>query len=722
MSNVNISIKNVANKLQIKPEQVDATLQLLNNGATIPFISRYRKNITGGLDEEVIAKINDYYVYDIELLKRKEFITNILNEKGLLTKELKNKINDAFTKQEVENIYEPFKIGKKTKASEAIALGLEPFAQEIMINTNINFDIYKEAKKYISDKLKSVDEVILQTKYIIAQIISQDIDMREYVKNNIYNFGIIETKIKKNAIDEKQTFLKYYDYKEKIKYIPNHRILAINRGEEKKILSYDLIFNEKPILYFLRNKYFINKRTATIINESLDDSLKRLVYPSIIREIKNDLFTKASSEAIKLFATNLEQMLLAPAVKNKRILSIDPAYVNGCKIAILNEHGDFLEKSIIYPNPPKNQIKESEKIVTNLIDKYKINLILIGNGTASRETENFIKNILFEKESQIKNKIEYLVVSEIGASVYSASEIAKEEFPHLNVEERSAINIGRKFQDPLNELIKIDPKSIGIGQYQHDVNQKELMKELYFKIDKVVNIVGVDLNTATKSILSHISGLNEKLATNIIEYRKRNGKFENREELKNVSGINEKVYEQSIGFLRLFNSNIFYDKTNIHPESYENANKLVEYLNINLFHIDKDILENIKIEKLEKEININQYELKIIIDSLLNPGKDIRDDKKGFILNEKIKTIDDIELGSIVQGQVLNITDFGVFVYIGIKESVLIHISKMKKNSNDFVTHPSSLVSVGDNLSIKIIDIERDRDRIQGEIIWQLII
>ena len=718
MSNVNISIKNVANKLQIKPEQVDATLQLLNNGATIPFISRYRKNITGGLDEEVIAKINDYYVYDIELLKRKEFITNILNEKGLLTEELKNKINDAFTKQEVENIYEPFKIGKKTKASEAIALGLEPFAQEIMTNTNINFDIYKEAKKYISDKLKSVDEVILQTKYIIAQIISQDIDMREYVKNNIYNFGIIETKIKKNAIDEKQTFLKYYDYKEKIKYIPNHRILAINRGEEKKILSYDLIFNEKPILYFLRNKYFINKRTATIINESLDDSLKRLVYPSIIREIKNDLFTKASGEAIKLFAINLEQMLLAPAVKNKRILSIDPAYVNGCKIAILNEHGDFLEKSIIYPNPPKNQIKESEKIVTNLIDKYKINLILIGNGTASRETENFIKNILFEKKSQIQNKIEYLVVSEIGASVYSASEIAKEEFPHLNVEERSAINIGRKFQDPLNELIKIDPKSIGIGQYQHDVNQKELMKELYFKIDKVVNIVGVDLNTATKSILSHISGLNEKLATNIIEYRKRNGKFENREELKNVSGINEKVYEQSIGFLRLFNSNIFYDKTNIHPESYENANKLVEYLNINLFHIDKDILENIKIEKLEKEININQYELKIIIDSLLNPGKDIRDDKKGFILNEKIKTIDDIELGSIVQGQVLNITDFGVFVYIGIKQSVLIHISKMKKNSNDFVTHPSSLVSVGDNLSIKIIDIERDRDRIQGEIIW----
>ncbi len=718
MSNINISIKNVANKLQIKPEQVDATLQLLNNGATIPFISRYRKNITGGLDEEVIAKINDYYIYDIELLKRKEFITNILNEKGLLTEELKNKINDAFTKQEVENIYEPFKIGKKTKASEAIALGLEPFAQEIMTNTDINFDIYKEAKKYISDKLKSVDEVILQTKYIIAQIISQDIDMREYVKNNIYNFGIIETKIKKNAIDEKQTFLKYYDYKEKIKYIPNHRILAINRGEEKKILAYDLIFNEKPILYFLRNKYFINKRTATIINESLDDSLKRLVYPSIIREIKNDLFTKASSEAIKLFATNLEQMLLAPAVKNKRILSIDPAYVNGCKIAILNEHGDFLEKSIIYPNPPKNQIKESEKIVTNLIDKYKINLILIGNGTASRETESFIKNILFEKKSQIQNKIEYLVVSEIGASVYSASEIAKEEFPHLNVEERSAINIGRKFQDPLNELIKIDPKSIGIGQYQHDVNQKELMKELYFKIDKVVNIVGVDLNTATKSILSHISGLNEKLATNIIEYRKRNGKFKNREELKNVSGINEKVYEQSIGFLRLFNSNIFYDKTNIHPESYENANKLVGYLNINLFHIDRDILENIKIEKLEKEININQYELKIIIDSLLNPGKDIRDDKKGFILNEKIKTIDDIELGSIVQGQVLNITDFGVFVYIGIKQSVLIHISKMKKNSNDFVTHPSSLVSVGDNLSIKIIDIERDRDRIQGEIIW----
>lgn len=715
---MNISIKNVSNKLNIKPEQVESTLHLLNSGATIPFISRYRKNITGGLDEEIIAKINDYYIYDVELLKRKEFILNVLEEKGLLSEELKEKINNSSTKQEVENIYEPFKIGKKTKASEAISLGLEPFAKEIMTNDDVNFDVYKEAKKYLSSKLKSIDEIILQTKYIIAQIISQDIDTREYIKNNIYNFGIIETKIRKNAIDDKQVFLRYYDYKEKIKYIPNHRILAINRGESKKIISYDLTFNDKPILYFLRNKYFVNKRTASIINDSLDDSLKRLIYPSIIREIKNDLFDKASSEAIKLFASNLEQMLLAPAIKNKRILSIDPAYVNGCKIAILNENGDFLAKNIIYPNPPKNQIKESQKIVNDLIDKYKINLILIGNGTASRETEEFVKNLLIDKNKQLKSKIEYLIVSEIGASVYSASEIAKEEFPNLNVEERSAINIGRKFQDPLNELIKIDPKSIGIGQYQHDVNQKDLMKELYFKIDKVVNIVGVDLNTATKSILSHISGLNQRLAMNIVEYRKNNGQFTNREQLKNVSGINEKTYEQCIGFLRLFNSNIFYDKTNIHPESYKKADELVTYLNIDLFHIDKHILENIDAKKIQKEININDYELKIIIDSLLNPGKDIRDNKKGFVLNENIKTIDDINLGSIVQGQVLNITDFGIFVYIGIKQSVLIHISKMKKNETHFIKHPSELVCVGDNLNIKIIDVEKDRDRIQGEIIW----
>ena len=715
---MNISIKNVSNKLNIKPEQVESTLHLLNSGATIPFISRYRKNITGGLDEEIIAKINDYYIYDVELLKRKEFILNVLEEKGLLSEELKEKINNSSTKQEVENIYEPFKIGKKTKASEAISLGLEPFAKEIMTNDDVNFDVYKEAKKYLSSKLKSIDEIILQTKYIIAQIISQDIDTREYVKNNIYNFGIIETKIRKNAIDDKQVFLRYYDYKEKIKYIPNHRILAINRGKSKKIISYDLTFNDKPILYFLRNKYFVNKRTASIINDSLDDSLKRLIYPSIIREIKNDLFDKASSEAIKLFASNLEQMLLAPAIKNKRILSIDPAYVNGCKIAILNENGDFLAKNIIYPNPPKNQIKESQKIVNDLIDKYKINLILIGNGTASRETEEFVKNLLIDKNKQLKSKIEYLIVSEIGASVYSASEIAKEEFPNLNVEERSAINIGRKFQDPLNELIKIDPKSIGIGQYQHDVNQKDLMKELYFKIDKVVNIVGVDLNTATKSILSHISGLNQRLAMNIVEYRKNNGQFTNREQLKNVSGINEKTYEQCIGFLRLFNSNIFYDKTNIHPESYKKADELVTYLNIDLFHIDKHILENIDAKKIQKEININDYELKIIIDSLLNPGKDIRDNKKGFVLNENIKTIDDINLGSIVQGQVLNITDFGIFVYIGIKQSVLIHISKMKKNETHFIKHPSELVCVGDNLNIKIIDVEKDRDRIQGEIIW----
>ena len=715
---MNISIKNVATKLNLSDSQVESTLNLLKDGATIPFISRYRKNVTGGLDEEIVSKINDFYIYDVELLNRKEYIIKVLSEKGLLTNEIKSKIDSIQVKQELENLYEPFKIGKKTKASEAIALGLEPFAKNIMSNSDLSFNVFNEAKKYICDKLKTVDEVIEQTKFIIAQIISQDSSTREYVKNNINNYGIIETKLKKDAIDENKIFSKFYSYKEKITHIPNHRILAINRGENKKILSYTLDFNDKPILYFLKNKYFVNKRTAHIINEALEDSLKRLIYPSIIREIKNDLFDRASTEAIKIFSNNVEQMLLAPAVKGKRVLSIDPAYVNGCKIAILDEIGNFLGKWIIFPNQPKNKIEESKEIVVELIKKFNINLILIGNGTASRETEQFIKNLLDNKNNNINHKIEYFVVSEIGASVYSASPEAKEEFPNLSVEERSAINIGRRFQDPLNELIKIDPKSIGVGQYQHDVNQKELMKQLYFKIDKVVNIVGVDLNTATKSILKHISGLNDKLANNIIKYRNEIGFFKNREQLRKVPGINDIVYEQSIGFMRIFDSNVFYDRTNIHPESYDNANKIVKYMNIDLANINKQTLENVDYDKIQQDLKINKFETELIIDSLLNPGKDIRDNKKGFILNEKIKSIDDLNVGQILQGQVLNITDFGAFVYIGIKQSVLVHISNMKKNIDHFVKHPSEVLNIGDNISVKIINIEKETNRIQGEIIW----
>ncbi|MHA3880567.1 Tex-like N-terminal domain-containing protein [Metamycoplasma hominis] len=714
------SINNVAKKLNLSENQVKNTLSLLSEGATVPFISRYRKNITGGLDEDQITKINDLYVYDVELNKRKEAILNILAENKLLNDELKQKIEAADTKQAVENIYEPFKIGKKTKASDAIALGLSPLADEILNNNDDNYNLYYAAKKYISDKLKTEDEVLQQTKFIIAQNISQDPSTREYVKNQLWDYGVIETKLKKNAIDENETFKQYYNFSERVNKIPNHRILAISRGEDKKILSYDITYNEKKIIYDLNQKYFKSKRTAKCIQECILDALDRLIIPSIIREIKTELFERAEAEAIKVFASNVEQMLLSPATKNKRILAIDPAYVNGCKIAAIDQNGNFLKEGIIYPhNHNQEQWFEAINTINKFIDEYKIDLIVIGNGTASRETESFIDKLLQKRlEKNPHEKIKFVIVSEVGASVYSASKIAQEEFPQLHVEYRSAIHIGRKFQDPLNELIKIDPKSIGIGQYQHDVNQKELSKQLTEKLNKVVNLVGVDLNTATKVILSYISGLSNTIASNIVNYREENGSFKSREELKKVKGLGPKAYEQSVGFLRIHDSNNFYDKTNIHPESYKLADTIVNKLNIDLNNIDKEKLLSVDKEQLAKELNSDKYSIQLIIESLIAPEKDIRDDKPGFLVSDKVLTIDDITQGQIIKGQIQNVTDFGAFAFIGLKQNVLIHITNMKKKENQFIKHPLDVLNVGDNVNIQIIYIDKEHNKIQGKIIW----
>ncbi|MGC7155373.1 Tex-like N-terminal domain-containing protein [Metamycoplasma hominis] len=714
------SINNVAKKLNLSENQVKNTLSLLSEGATVPFISRYRKNITGGLDEDQITKINDLYVYDVELNKRKEAILNILAENKLLNDELKQKIEAADTKQAVENIYEPFKIGKKTKASDAIALGLSPLADEILNNSDDHYNLYYAAKKYISDKLKTEDEVLQQTKFIIAQNISQDPSTREYVKNQLWDYGVIETKLKKNAIDENETFKQYYNFSERVNKIPNHRILAISRGEDKKILSYDITYNEKKIIYDLNQKYFKSKRTAKCIQECILDALDRLIMPSIIREIKTELFERAEAEAIKVFASNVEQMLLSPATKNKRILAIDPAYVNGCKIAAIDQNGNFLKEGIIYPhNHNQEQWFEAINTINKFIDEYKIDLIVIGNGTASRETESFIDKLLQKRLKKNPNeKIKFVIVSEVGASVYSASKIAQEEFPQLHVEYRSAIHIGRKFQDPLNELIKIDPKSIGIGQYQHDVNQKELSKQLTEKLNKVVNLVGVDLNTATKVILSYISGLSNTIASNIVNYREENGSFKSREELKKVKGLGPKAYEQSVGFLRIHDSNNFYDKTNIHPESYKLADTIVNKLNIDLNNIDKEKLLAVDKEQLAKELNSDKYSIQLIIESLIAPEKDIRDDKPGFLVSDKVLTIDDITQGQIIKGQIQNVTDFGAFAFIGLKQNVLIHITNMKKKENQFIKHPLDVLNVGDNVNIQIISIDKEHNKIQGKIIW----
>ncbi|MBN4089453.1 Tex-like N-terminal domain-containing protein [Mycoplasma enhydrae] len=718
---MDISIKNVAKRLNINQQQVKNTLDLLKEGATIPFISRYRKEVTGGLDEEQVSKINEYYAYDVELQKRKEYVIEILKEKKLLDDEIKLKIENAITKQEVENIYEPFKVGKKTKASEAIALGLGPLAELILTNKDESFNVFNEAKKYINDDtLKTVGEVLVQTKYIIAQIVSQDITARDYIKDQLYNYGTIVTK-KKNTVDEKEIFKQYYDYSEKVKTIPNHRVLAISRGEDKKILSYTIEYNIKPLIYYLNNKFFVNKRTAKITNEAIEDSLDRLIIPSIIREIKTDLFERAEKEAIELFSNNLESLLLAPATKDKNIMSIDPGYLNGCKIVILDKNGNYQEGFVIYPHiGNKDKFIQAVKTTHDMLNKYPIDLIVIGNGTASRETEEWVDKLLkVRREKGLSLDTKYAIVSEVGASVYSASKIAQEEFPNLELEYRSAINIGRKFQDPLNELVKIDPKSLGVGQYQHDVNQKELAKKLTYKVDKVVNLVGVDLNTATKFILEYVSGLSKTIAQNIVEHRTENGLFKSRKELKKVKGLGPKAYEQSVGFLRIYDSSEFYDQTNIHPESYDLADQIVNLLNINLKNIDKDILISADRKEIAKQLNASNYDVDLIIDSLIAPGKDIREDKAGFIVNDKILKFEDINVGQEIIGQVQNITNFGVFAYIGLKENVLIHISNMKQKDNQFIKHPSELVSVGDNLNIKIIDIDAKNNKIQGKIIWK---
>ncbi|MGX9394860.1 helix-hairpin-helix domain-containing protein [Mycoplasma sp. 1781] len=718
---IDLSIKNVAKRLNIRNEQVSETLKLLKEGATIPFISRYRKDVTGGLDEEQVANISEFYEYDVELQKRKEYVKKILEEKKLLDVEISKKIDDAITKQEVENIYEPFKVGKKTKATEALALGLGPLAELIMTNKDEKFNVFKEASKYINgDTLKDVEQVLEQAKYIIAQNISQDISVREYVKNQLINYGVIVTK-KKSVDDEKETFKQYYDYSEKVKNIPNHRVLAITRGEDKKIISYTIEFNEKVIIYYLNNKFFINKRTAKIVNEAIKDSLDRLIFSSIIREIKTDLFERAEKEAIEIFAQNLEDLLLSPATKNKNILSIDPGYTNGCKCAMLDGNGKYLEGFVIHPHTnSKEEFLNAVKKMHEILNKYEIDLIVIGNGTASRETEEFIDKLLkIRREKELNKNTKFAIVSEVGASVYSASKIAQEEFPDLELEFRSAINIGRKFQDPLNELIKIEPKSLGVGQYQHDVNQKELSLKLAFKVGKAVNMVGIDLNTATKYILEYVSGLSKSLAQNIVDYRNENGLFKSRTDLKKVKGLGPKAYEQSVGFLRIYDSNVFYDKTNIHPDLYELADRIIKELAIDLKNIDKEILLSTNKDELAKNLGANQYDIDLIIDSLLAPGKDIRDDKPGYIVNDKILKFSDIQLGQEIIGQVQNITNFGVFAYIGLKENVLIHIRNMKKENSQYINHPNELVSIGDNINIKIIDIDKVNSKIQGKIIWK---
>ena len=709
-------IKQIGKDLNIKERQVEVVLNLLKEGNTVPFIARYRNEATGSLDEEVIRSINEVYEYQVNLLKRKEDVIRLIDEKGMLTDELKEEILKCQKLVEVEDLYRPFKEKKKTKATEAIKNGLEPLANMIMEFKNR--DIKKEAKSFLNDKVTSIEEAIEGAKYIIAEAISDNAEYRKYIRENIVKFGIITSKVKKKAqeLDQAKTYEMYYDYSEAIKSIKPHRVLAINRGEKEGILSVNIDVDSSYIINYLEKKVIKKSNTSEeiYVKEAILDSYKRLIFPSVEREIRSELKETAEVTAIDNFSKNVENLLLTPPMKGKTVLGYDPAFRTGCKLAVLDSTGKPLKIEVIYPTEPHNKIEESKKIVLDLIDKYNIDIIAIGNGTASRESEAFIADCI----KDAKRKVEYIIVSEAGASVYSASKLAISEFPDLTVEKRSAISIGRRLQDSLSELVKIDPKSIGVGLYQHDVTPKKLDESLNFVVTKVVNQVGVNVNTASSSLLSYVSGMTKKSIDAILNERDLKGKFTSREEIKKLKGITPKVYEQAIGFIRIPDGVNPLDKTSIHPESYEVAKKLLESIGMNLNDIGtdklKEKLDNIDIDKVCLDIKTDKYTLKDIIDDLEKPGRDLRDNMPKPILKSDVLTLDDLHIGDKLQGTVRNVVDFGVFIDIGLHNDGLAHISKL---TNKYIKHPSEVVSVGDIVDCYVIDINKEKEKVSLSLI-----
>ena len=702
-------IKEIANNLNIKTKQVEVVLSLLSEGNTIPFIARYRKEATGALDEEEIRKINEVYEYQVNLLKRKEDVIRLIDEKGMLTEELKEEILKCEKLVEVEDLYRPYKEKKKTKATEAIKNGLEPLSKTILKLDDT--DIEKEAEKYINENVKTIDDAIMGAKYIIAEIISDNAEYRKSIREYITKFGTITTKLKKRAVDEKKTYEMYYDYSERINSIKPHRVLAINRAEKEGIISVSTDINTEDIISYLERKELKNNKSKNTkyIKEAIEDSFKRLIFPSVEREIRSDLKLVGEDSAIDNFSKNVENLLLTPPIKEKVVLGFDPAFRTGCKLAVVDPTGKPLEIAVIYPTEPHLKIEESKKKVLELIDKYNIDIIAIGNGTASRESEKFIADTIKEA----KRKVEYIIVSEAGASVYSASKLAIEEFPDLTVEKRSAISIARRLQDALSELVKIDPKSIGVGLYQHDVTPKKLDESLDFVVSKVVNQVGVNINTASPSILKYISGLNKKSINSIIDERNSKGKITSREEIKKIKGITPKVYEQSIGFMRVIDGTNPLDKTSIHPESYSYAEKLLENLSLDKESIGtkklQDALKNINVEEKAKELGIDIFTLTDIIEDLKKPARDPRDTMPKPILKSDVLDIKDLKIGMKLQGTVRNVVDFGVFIDIGLHNDGLAHISKL---TNKYIKHPSEVVSVGDIVDCYVIDINIEKEKV----------
>lgn len=706
-------ISKVSKKINLKEYQIKNVIGMLSEGATIPFMARYRKEVTGNLNEDELRLIETEYNYMVNLQNRKEDVKRLINEKGMLTDELVKTIDEATKLSEVEDIYAPFKEKRKTKGTEAIKLGLEPLAKIIMTLPNKTRE--EIAKEFLNENVKTVDDAITNAGYIIADWISDKPKYRKFIRKYYWYNGLVKGKLKKGAVDDAKVYETYYDFECKITSIKPHQILALSRADKEKVVTYSLSVKKDDIIKYLENEVIGNKKSP-LVNDMIvfiEDAWKRLIEPSMERDIKAELYDKASEFGIGEFGNNLENLLLTPPIKGSVVLGFDPAFRTGCKLAVLSETGEVLEIGVIYPHEPKKEVDMAEKIILALIQKHNIKIIAIGNGTASRESELFVANLIKKYNLDVK----YVIVSEAGASVYSASPLAKKEFPDYSVEQRSAVSIGRRLQDALSELVKIDPKSIGVGLYQHDLKQKELDDELGFVVSKVVNEVGVNLNNASDSILNYVSGLNKKVIGKILDYKKKNGSFKTREELKKVSGMDEKTFEQCAGFLRIFGSNPL-DKTNIHPEDYELVLKILNDYNVSESLVGtKDIeekLNEIKTSDIINKYNISVDKWEIIKNNLVNGVIDPRDEIKQMNLRSDVLTIDDLELGMSLEGTVRNVTSFGAFVDIGLHDDGLVHISKMSKS---FIKHPSEILKVGDIITVYVIGIDKDKGRVNLSLI-----
>lgn len=706
-------INEIANNLNITDKQVSVVLSMLAEGNTVPFIARYRKEATGALDEETIRSINEVYEYQVNLLKRKEDVIRLIDEKGMLTDDLKNSIMNCTKLVEVEDLYRPYKEKKKTKATEAIAMGLEPLAK-MMMSFPINGNLDDMACKFVNDKVKSIEDAITGAKYIIAEWISDNASYRKWIRSYFYKNGIIISKLKKNAEDEGKVYEMYYDYNEPVKGIKPHRILALNRGEKEKVLNVSIDVDKDGVLAYLEKKLIKNDKSFVVdsIKEAIDDSYKRLIAPSIEREIRTELSEKGEEAAIDNFGKNLEALLLTPPMKEQVVLAFDPGFVNGCKLAIVDKNGKYLDSTVIKPflnSNSEDRIRLSKEVVVQLIKRYHVDIIAIGNGTASRESEKFCADMIKEYNLDCK----YVIVSEAGASIYSASPIAAEEFPDLAIEKRSAISIGRRLQDPLAELVKIPPEGIGVGLYQHDVSQKKLSSSLDFVVEKCVNSVGVNVNTASSSLLSYVSGLTKKACQKIIDYREKVGKILSREEIHDKKLLTDKAYEQAIGFLRIPDGENPLDKTAIHPESYNVAVSLLQDLGFTINDIGSsyliDRLNQIDVNCYQEKLKTDQYTLEDVILSLKKPNLDPRDEMPQPLLRSDILDIKDLTIGMKLQGTVRNVVDFGVFIDIGLHNDGLAHISKL---TDKYIKHPSEVVSVGDIVDCYVDDISLEKGKV----------